>query len=177
MKELPLQVGVDFVCFDGEEFIHDNTPSDQGGDQYFFGSRHFAEQYAQARQRSTQHPVHVEAVLLDMIAGKNPQFRYEGHSYLYAGTLVEKIWKIAVEVQAGAFVRELGQKVLDDHLQLMNVGIPAIDIVPAASEFRPNDFFLTYPHWHRLSDVPENCSAEGMEQIARVLVVWMQRAR
>lgn len=177
MKELPLQVGVDFVLFDGEEYIFDNTPSEQGGDMYFFGSRHFADRYAQARQRDGRHPVYVEAVLLDMIAGKQPLFRYEGHSYMYAGTLVDKIWRIAGEVGATAFVRELGQRVLDDHLQLLNAGIPAIDIVPAASEYRPDEFFLTYPHWHRLSDVPENCAPEGLEQVARVLSVWMQRAR
>jgi hypothetical protein len=49
---------------------------------------------------------------------------------------------------------------------LQRVGIPAIDII---------DF--SYKHWHRLSDAPENCSAESMDQVARVLTVWLQRAR
>ena len=34
-----------------------------------------------------------------------------------------------------------------------------------------------YPHWHRLSDLPDECSAESMEQVAKVLTVWFQRAR
>src|SRR5262249_53290243 len=36
MKGLKTAVGVDFVFFDGEEFIHNKN------DDYFFGSRHFA---------------------------------------------------------------------------------------------------------------------------------------
>lgn len=175
MKDLPLQVGVDFVLFDGEEYIFNNTPSEQGGDLYFFGSEYFASQYAIGRRRNPQSPMYVEAVLLDMIAGKQPQFRFEGHSYLQAGALVEKIWRIAAEVHAPAFIRDAGQNVRDDHLALLDVGIPAIDIVPSASVNA--DFFMAYPHWHKLSDVPENCAPDGMEQIARVLNVWMQRAR
>lgn len=176
LKELPLHVGVDFVLFDGEEFIWDNTPSHQGGDQYFLGSRQFAGQYLAARRRNPQHPVYIEAVLLDMIAGKQPQFRYEGHSYLQAGALVEKLWRIAAEVDAPAFVREQGQNVLDDHLSLHDAGIPAVDLVPIAASYNTEQF-MTYPHWHRLSDVPANCAPDGMEQVARVLAVWMQRAR
>jgi glutaminyl-peptide cyclotransferase len=175
LKELPLHVGVDFVLFDGEEYIFDNTPEHQGGDKYFFGSEYFASQYAINRRKNPRGPTYVEAVLLDMIAGKQPHFRVEGHSYVQAGVLVEKIWRIAGEVNAPAFIREVGQNVRDDHLALLEVGIPAIDIVPSA---HPNaERFLTYPHWHLLSDVPENCAPDGMEQIGRVLAVWMQRAR
>src|SRR5262249_23799678 len=39
MKDLKVSVGVDFVLFDGEEYIH------QREDEYFFGSKHFAGQY------------------------------------------------------------------------------------------------------------------------------------
>jgi hypothetical protein len=56
--------------------------------------------------------------------------------------------------------------VQDDHLALNRVGIPAIDVI---------DF--DYAHWHRLSDVPANCSAEPLEQVARVLLVWLHRTR
>src|SRR5262249_59302279 len=39
MKDLKTAVGVDFVFFDGEEVIHDKD------DDYFFGSRHFFDDY------------------------------------------------------------------------------------------------------------------------------------
>jgi hypothetical protein len=56
--------------------------------------------------------------------------------------------------------------VLDDHIALNRGGIPAIDII---------DF--SYPHWHRLTDVPRNCSAETLAQVAKVVSVWAQRAK
>jgi glutaminyl-peptide cyclotransferase len=40
MKDLPTAVGVDFVFFDGEEYIFDKK-----NDRYFFGSRYFAGRY------------------------------------------------------------------------------------------------------------------------------------
>jgi hypothetical protein len=57
-------------------------------------------------------------------------------------------------------------EVLDDHMPLNQAGIPAIDLI---------DF--DYAHWHRLTDTPDNCATEPMEQVARVLSVWLQRVR
>ncbi|MCS7167119.1 MAG: M28 family peptidase [Gemmatales bacterium] len=166
MPRLPLQVGVDFVCFDGEEYIFDPRPSELGGDRYFFGSEYFAQHYAKQRQQMRSTPIYIEAVLVDMIAGKNARFYIEQYSFVQAGPLVEKIWDFARLLDCPAFIRQVKHAVLDDHLELLKVGIPAVDII---------DF--DYPHWHRLSDTPENCAAEGLEQVARVVLLWMLRAR
>jgi glutaminyl-peptide cyclotransferase len=166
VPHLPLHVGVDFVCFDGEEYIFDPRPSEWGGDRYFFGSEFFAQNYLRLRRDSPGSPVYVEAVLVDMIAGKNARFYIEQHSLLQAGPLVEKVWGYAKESGCRAFIPEPKHAVLDDHLQLLRAGIPAIDII---------DF--DYPHWHRLSDTPENCAPEGMEQVGRVVLLWLLRAR
>ena len=109
---------------------------------------------------------YVGAVLLDMIGGKDPRFPVEPYSWEKAGALTEQIWKIAEEQKCAAFKNMRGTEVQDDHLALNRVGIPAVDII---------DF--SYPHWHRLTDVPENCSADSLEQVARVLSVWVQRAK
>ncbi|HMP61197.1 MAG TPA: M28 family peptidase [Gemmatales bacterium] len=175
LPQLKLEVGVDFVLFDGEEYIFWNVNHPSGPDEYFFGSKHFAQVYEAARKAgSTQ--VYFEAVLLDMIVGKNPIFRYEGYSWLQAGPLAQKLWKIAAEVKAPAFQPQFGHSVLDDHLALLQAGIPTVNIVPASSQHRM-DGFLDYPHWHRLSDIPANCDPDGFDQVARVLAVWLQRAR
>ena len=34
-----------------------------------------------------------------------------------------------------------------------------------------------YPHWHRLSDTPENCSPDGLIQVSKVISVWLQRMK
>jgi hypothetical protein len=156
MEGLKTSVGVDFVFFDGEEYIFEPDR-----DEYFFGSKYFARAWRLDRKR----PEYGAAILLDMIAGANPRFPPESNSYNRARDLVMQIWKIAHDLRSDAFqFQKLGPRVLDDHIPLLNAGIPAIDII---------DF--DYPHWHRLSDVPENCSAEGILQVGRVLTVWLQR--
>jgi hypothetical protein len=163
---LPLSVGIDFVLFDGEEYIFNNRPQQEGGDVYFFGSEHFAQQYSRKRSNDSRAPRYLSAIVIDMIAGKDARFLHEQHSYFQAGPLAEAVWKIAHDLNADAFKPKIGESMLDDHLALLKVGIPAIDIIDAE-----------YPHWHRLTDVPANCSGETMEQVARVLTTWMQRAR
>lgn len=155
LPKLNLDVGVDLVFFDGEELI--NEPR---RDKYFFGSEHFAQSW----KKATDRPDYFAAILFDMIAGKLPRFPAEGHSYVQAPKLNNEIWRTANELKCKVFSNQVGQRVLDDHLQLLDVGIPAIDII---------DF--DYTHWHRLSDRPENCDPEGPTQIARVLTVWLQR--
>jgi hypothetical protein len=160
VKDLKTNVGIDFVFFDGEEYIFDPAPDH---DRYFFGSEYFAESYRKERSKRK----YLGAVLLDMIAGKKPHFPVEQNSWFSARPLTRDLWSIAEELKCRAFdsVNE-GPSVQDDHLALNRAGIPACDII---------DF--KYDHWHRLTDVPANCSPEGMEQVAKVLSVWLQRVR
>lgn len=158
LPSLKVQVGVDIVLFDGEEYIFNPER-----DRYFFGSQHFADAY---RRGGAGQPRYVAAVLLDMIGGKNARFPAEQHSLFKAGALVQEIWGIAAQLGCKSFESQVGPAVLDDHLALNQAGIPAIDII---------DF--DYPHWHKLSDVPANCSPDSLAEVARVLLVWLQRVR
>src|SRR5207244_12041173 len=106
------------------------------------------------------------AILLDRVGGKDIHFPGEQNSLISAGPLVEEVWKLAREQGCTAFENRVGPEVLDDHLALNRAGIPAIDII---------DF--SYPHWHKLSDVPENCSGDSLARVARVLAVWLQRVQ
>ena len=164
MKDLKAGAGVDFVFFDGEEYIF--NPG-EGGDKYFFGSEHFAGVY---RKNKGKPVTYAAAVLLDMVGGKDARFPVEKHSWDNAAGgsrgVVADVWRIAQELKCTAFVAEIGPAVLDDHLALMAAGIPAIDII---------DF--DYAHWHRLSDTPANCSGESLGQVAKVLSVWLQRVK
>jgi hypothetical protein len=157
MKDLGAKVGVDFVFFDGEEYIFDPR-----SDHYFFGSEHFADEYKKGKGKVK----YQAAILLDMVGGKKISFPGESNSVVKAGDLVEEVWKVAEQVKATAFVRDIGPEVQDDHLALNRGGIPAIDII---------DF--SYPHWHKLSDTPENCSGDSMAEVARVLSAWLRRVK
>jgi glutaminyl-peptide cyclotransferase len=163
MRDLPTKVGVDFVFFDGEEFILDPRT-----DYYFLGSVYFAKQYMGGKMS----PKYVAAILLDMIAGKDVRFPMEGYSARAAAPIVESVWRVARELNVTAFEDKLGPDVYDDHLPLNNGGIPAIDIIDLKTTVSQP---FNYSHWHRLSDTPETCSGESMSQVARVLSVWLQR--
>lgn len=156
VKDLKSEVGIDFVLFDGEEFIYDRQ-----NDKFFLGSDHFAAEYKAGRG-----PRYKAAILLDLFAGKGATYPVEENSRLLAGPLVEDFWKLAAELEVKAFKWEQGPDVRDDHLALNRVGIPAIDII---------DF--DYPHWHRLSDTPDKCSAESMANVAKVLMAWLERMK
>ena len=158
-KSIKCVYGIDLVCFDGEEFVLDQE------DDYFHGSRHFATRARLDAQRGIRYRC---AVLLDMIAGKNPRFPIEQNSWFKAPRLVEEIYTTAIELKATSFQanKYSSTPVEDDHVPLNNGGIPAIDLI---------DF--DYPHWHKMSDTPENCAPEGLDQVSRVLVAWMDRIR
>jgi hypothetical protein len=160
MKDLKTNVGVDFVLFDGEEYIYDPA---RDHDIYFFGSDYFADTYRKEKSKTR----YLGAVLLDMIGGKNANFPVEEHSWLSARPLTRDLWEIADELKCRAFdLHKEGPSVLDDHIALNRVGIPACDII---------DF--DYKHWHLLTDVPANCSGDSLEQVAKVLSVWLQRVK
>jgi len=157
IKDLDLKVGLDFVIFDGEEFMFNPKR-----DRFFLGSIYFADDYKK------NPPAHryIAAVLLDLFAGKDATFPIEVHSYFNAAEVVDSIWKEAEKQGVKSFLYQRGHEVLDDHIALQKIGIPAIDII---------DF--DYPHWHKLTDLPENCSGEKMAEVAKVLTAWIQRLK
>ena len=88
MKDLKADLGVDFVLFDGEEYVFEPDRSGLGGgDEYFFGSEHFADEYAKGR---AARPYRYEAgVLFDLFAGRNATFPVEINSYVAARAVVD----------------------------------------------------------------------------------------
>jgi glutaminyl-peptide cyclotransferase len=157
MKNLKTEIGVDFVFFDGEEYINDRVK-----DKFFLGSDYFASEYKKNRGG----PKYQAAILLDLFAQIGATYAIEENSRFYAGDLVEEFWKVAAKEGVKAFINEGGPQVQDDHLALNKVGIPAIDII---------DF--DYDHWHRLSDTPDKCSPESMANVAKVIVAWLQQLK
>jgi len=160
MKEViaASEVGIDFVIFDGEEYIIDKL----AGDKYFLGSDYFANAYKKEKREYR----YIAGILLDLFAGKDAEFMVEVNSWNAATALCESFWGEARVLGVERFVWKEGPEVQDDHLALNRVGIPCIDII---------DF--GYKHWHRLSDTPDRCSPESMEAVARVFMSWVRKVR
>ncbi len=166
MKSLPSKYGVDFVLFDGEEFIFD---SDR--DPYFLGSEHFAGEYAM------NPPAHRYkwGVLVDMIGDKELQIYREVNSMQGAESqaLIADIWSTARQLGVREFIPQTVHEVRDDHLALRNIAkIPTIDII---------DFDYPRPrapsYWHTTKDVPENCSALSLAKVGYVLEEWLKKVK
>ncbi len=139
-------VGIDIVLFDAED------AGMYGKDRTFAqGSAAFA------RQNTSYKPEF--GILLDLIGDKDLQVYQEIYSATYAPDLVKRVWDIAAYLGIHEFIPEQKYAVFDDHIPLLEAGIPCIDII---------DF--DYPYWHTVQDVPENCSAASLEKIGRVVV-------
>ncbi|HEY2783347.1 MAG TPA: M28 family peptidase [Fimbriiglobus sp.] len=167
MKDLPTTVGVDFVLFDGEEYVFPRFQQQDSRDMYFLGSEHFASEYT--KSRPTRKYSYEGGVLLDLCCAEGAKLKVEANSFQSAPKLVQKIWGYAKTLGAKSFVyergfkRDEGQGVLDDHLALNRVGIPTVDII---------DF--DYPYWHKISDTPDKISPKVTAEVAKVLTAWIQ---
>jgi hypothetical protein len=150
--------GVDLVLFDGEELVYGNAGT------YFLGSKEFARRYSAARRAGRTKNYYAAGIVLDMVGGKNLRLPREPYSLRFARGLVTDVWGVAHRLGARAFVDDVGREVLDDHLPLNDARIPTIDII---------DF--DYPHWHTADDTPENCSADSLAQVGRVLTAWLSK--
>ena len=155
--------GIDFVFFDGEEFVIQRPR-----DRMFLGSTFFAEQYSRGIPKWRYEC----AVLVDMVADKDLQLPLEGNSLHFARGLTEEIWDVAREIGVKEFVPEEFKFIRDDHLPLNEKAkIPTCDII---------DFNFPNPvagniYWHTREDKLENCSAESLGKVGAVVLAWLQK--
>jgi hypothetical protein len=159
LNGLQTECGVDLVLFDGEELVFGNRPVEG---EYFLGSQEFARIYAEQRASGRSRKRYSAGIVLDMVGGKNLQLPLDPYSRQNASQVQYEIWSVAKRLGAKSFIDRLGPEVTDDHIALNKAGIHTVDII----DFR-------YPFWHKADDLPENCSAESLEQVARVVTAWL----
>ena len=146
IAEFPPNIGIDIVFFDAED-----AGQHQDIESWARGSAAFAKEYA--NNFSPRH-----GILLDMIGDQDLQIYQEQYSVQYAGFLVDLIWNKAAELGISEFIPQPQYAVYDDHIPLLQAGIPCIDII---------DF--NYPQWHTINDTPEYCSPHSLQQVGRVV--------
>ncbi|MCL4512268.1 MAG: M28 family peptidase [Bacteroidetes bacterium] len=151
-KQSPPPEGVDMILWDGEDYGKEGSL-----DYYFLGSKYWA-----ATKPFSYQPIF--AINLDMIGSKGLVIPKEGFSVQYAPDVVDLVWKTAAEIGVPQFVDRVGDPIYDDHLELDNIGIKAIDII---------DF--DYKYWHTLEDTPDKCSPESLSAVGRVLLQVLYR--
>jgi glutaminyl-peptide cyclotransferase len=100
-------------------------------------------------------------VVVDMVGDADQQLYLERNS---DAILQARLWEIAATLgYTDTFVSEYRWTIYDDHVPFAQRGIPAVDII---------DF--NYPYWHTTQDTLDKVSAQSLEQVGRVLEVWLE---
>lgn len=152
MKERQPKVGIMYLFTDGEDL----GPS---LDEMFLGAKHFA--------ASLPKPRPDYGILLDMIGDKNLEVPIEPNSYSAAPALVKALYLHARSIGlASTFPNVMGTPIQDDHLPLIDAGIPTVDLI---------DF--DYDPWHTLEDTVDKCSPESLGKVGHLLETWLLKPR
>jgi hypothetical protein len=141
----PPDCNVDLVLVDGEDW---GRPGDN--DLYLLGSREFARHGIRDRYRF--------GIVVDMVGDSDQQIYREDHAERFYKPINDMIWQTAMQLGVLSFKDDVRHTVLDDHLTVGAAGVPTVLLI---------DF--DYEHWHKETDTPENCSAESLANVGRVL--------
>ena len=149
------EIGIDVVFFDAEDGGVPGQP-----DTFALGAKFFAENLPITKPDF--------AIIVDMVGDKNLTIPIERISYSIAPKKVKEIWDLAEDLSLPAFKKTIQNEIYDDHVPLWEIAeIPAIDII----DFQyPNMF---YNYWHTQLDTPENCSAQSLGQVGKLLVSYI----
>ncbi len=162
-SSVPLNVGVDLLLFDVEDygapsFIDTNAPFSG----YCLGSKYWANN----PHKDGYHAYY--GILLDMVGAKNARFTWEAHSKQYAPKILKKVWDTAHELgYAETFEKRDTDPIMDDHVFVnTEAGIPMIDIIH-------HDPVLGHPfyeHWHTLNDNLDAIDKNSLKAVGQTLL-------
>ena len=166
-RQLPdtLGIGVDFVCFDAEDWgVPQWSDAVDDGNSWALGAQYWATNCPKKQAKTYRF-----GILLDMVGGQGAQFYKEGMSLQYASSVVDKVWRAAQVVGFGSmFPTQTGSRITDDHIPVNRVAkIPTIDIIPYYPNCEQSSFG---PTWHTVNDTPDAIDPEVMRAVGQTLL-------
>lgn len=163
IKDSQLALGVDFVCFDAEDWGFPQWSNDvDPGDTWALGAQYFSKNLPDGYAPRY-------GILLDMVGGMGAKFYREGMSMQYAPEIVKKVWKAARAAGFGSyFPNSDGGMITDDHIPVNeNANIPCIDIIPYYPDCAQSSFG---PTWHTLEDNMDNIDRNTLKAVGQTVV-------
>ena len=167
---LSSSLGLDFLCFDAEDWGFPQwEETNDPGNTWALGAQYWA---------ANPHVDGYKArygILLDMVGGQGAQFYQEQQSLQYARSIVDKVWRASQVVGFGSFfpARE-GVGITDDHLPVNRVAkIPCIDIIPYYPDCAQSSFG---PTWHTVNDDMAHIDRNTLQAVGQTLiqVLWSE---
>ncbi len=167
---LQLPFGIDFVCFDAEDY---GAPywADEGetDDTWALGAQHFASELTK-REGGAQGAYRC-GILLDMVGGQGARFYQEGFSAQYAQNVLTAIWSAAKDAgYSSFFISQPGSWITDDHKPLNDVGVPTVDIITFHPDCEQSSFG---PTWHTINDTMENLDRNTLKAVGQTMVQYL----
>lgn len=159
-----LQLGVDFICFDAEDWGVPQWNEDNfDSDSWALGAQYWSTNLHKNGYRARF------GILLDMVGGQGAQFYKETMSVQYANHIVEKVWRAAQVVGYGSmFPSQQGTGVTDDHISVnTKAKIPTIDIIPYYPNCEQSSFG---PTWHTVNDDMEHIDKNTLQAVGQTLI-------
>ena len=163
LKGSGLELGVDFICFDAEDY---GTPQwfegEDPGDTWALGAQYFANNLPEGYAPRY-------GILLDMVGGVGAKFYREGMSMQYAPAIVKKVWNAARQVSYGSyFPKADGGMITDDHIPVnQTANIPCIDVIPYYPDCAQSSFG---PTWHTIADNMDNIDKNTLKAVGQTMV-------
>ena len=162
-----LRIGIDFVCFDAEDW---GTPqwaegTDSDGDTWALGAQYWAEHLLP--YSSNLLPQY--GILFDMVGGQGAKFYQEQVSMYFAPKVVKKVWAAADAVGFGSyFPKDEGGGITDDHLPVnQKAKIPCIDIIPYYPDCDASSFG---PTWHTVNDDMQHIDRNTLQAVGQTII-------
>lgn len=150
-------IGIDILFVDAEDYGAHNDD-----DSWALGTRYFAQNPIKPGYKPSR------AILLDMVGGKGAVFPAEYFSRESAPVLDDAVRAAASRAgHAERFPAVYGSAVTDDHVQLIEAGIPAIDII----DYRQDRGFA--PTWHTLDDNLQNIDPATLRAVGETLIHFL----
>lgn len=163
LKGSGLELGVDFICFDAEDY---GSPQwfegEDPGDTWALGAQYFANNLPEGYAPRY-------GILLDMVGGVGAKFYREGMSMQYAPAIVKKVWNAARQVGYGSyFPKDDGGMITDDHIPVnQTANIPCIDVIPYYPDCAQSSFG---PTWHTIADNMDNIDKNTLKAVGQTMV-------
>ncbi|MDD4777433.1 MAG: M28 family peptidase [Fermentimonas sp.] len=163
MQQNPLEIGIDIIFFDLEDWGQPSFSSDWvQGDWWCIGSKYWSEQPHIDDYKAKY------GILLDMVGSANATFLKEGYSLQYASNVVDKIWSTAIKLgYTGYFLPQRGGYITDDHLPVnQHHRAPSVNIINLKQDTRTG----FAPHWHTQRDDMRNIDKNTLKAVGQTVM-------
>lgn len=167
LKNNPINVGVDIILFDLEDYGAPYYLNLMTNDDWALGSQYWAKNPHIYNYRA------YFGILLDMVGAPNAKFPKEYYSQQFAPALSNDVWRVAREIgYSDYFTNELGHPINDDHIYVNTIArIPMIDII----HLENNSESSFYPYWHTVKDNLEQIDPKTLGMVGDVVVNVLYR--